>query len=361
MCSGKRTAQSHAGGAPGQTGAMSDSAPSVPQASDTRDDAGLTRLIYGAMPLGGAWDADVPLTDDQLEKGFRALDAAAEAGFRDLDLADIYAAGKSETVVGRWLEQDPRRRERMRVQTKAGIRLPGSTVGPQEPKHYRLDARTVRESLEGSLSRLGVEAVERFFVHRWDPLADLTQLGAALDAIVDEGLARRVAVSNLPWGRLEMLQQAMSHPLSAAQVQLSLDHRDLIERQILWNHPEGRTVDPDGTFLERCARAGLEIQAWGSLAQGIYTGAPAPDSTDETRSLGPATALVRRLAEEMGCSGEAVVLAWLMRLPQGIRPVIGTTDPERIRACAEADDAVAKMTHERWYELWSTARGRDVP
>lgn len=348
---------------------MSDPSPSVPQPSDTgdgtgediRDDAGRTRLIYGAMPLGGSWDARDPLSEEQTQIGFAALDAAEEAGYRDLDLADIYAAGKSETVVGRWLAQDPRRRQRMRLQTKAGIRLPGSTAGPHDPVHYRLDAATLRGGLESSLERLGAQSVERFFVHRWDPLADLGQLGAALDAIVDEGLARRVAVSNMPWDRIEMLQQAMSHPLTAAQVQLSLDHRDLIDRQVLWNHPEGRTVEPDGTFLDRCARAGMEIQAWGSLAQGIFTGAPAPTSTDEVRNLEPTVELVRQLAQELGCSREAVVLAWLMRLPQRVRPVIGTTDPERIRACAEADAAATNMTHEHWYRLWSTARGHDGP
>ena len=124
---------------------MSDSSTSVPQPSDSRDDPGLTRLIYGAMPLGGSWSADDPLTEEQEEVGFAALDAAEEAGYRDLDLADIYAAGKSETVVGRWLAQDPQRRQRMQVQTKAGIRIPGGTAAGDAPMHYRLDAATVRE------------------------------------------------------------------------------------------------------------------------------------------------------------------------------------------------------------------------
>ena len=123
---------------------MSDSSTSVPQPSDSRDDPGLTRLIYGAMPLGGSWDADDPLTQEQEQVGFAALDAAEEAGYRDLDLADIYAAGKSETVVGRWLAQDPQRRQRMRVQTKAGIRIPGATAASDAPMHYRLDAAAVR-------------------------------------------------------------------------------------------------------------------------------------------------------------------------------------------------------------------------
>lgn len=340
---------------------MSDSTPSVPQTDVPRDDAGLTRAIYGAMPLGGTWKQEDPLTDEQTELGFRALDAAVEAGFRDLDLADIYAAGKSEVVVGRWLSQSPRWRDRVRIQTKAGLRLPGSTGPAGAPHHCRLDRASLLGALEGSLERLGLERVERFFVHRWDPLADVGHLGRTLDEIVEQGLARRIAVSNLSWSRIETLQRHMTTPISATQVQFSLDHRDLVEQQVLWNHPEGRVLEADDALLERCAQAGLEIQAWGSMAQGIFTGAPAPDSTDEIRHLEPTIDLVRRLGQEMGCSREAVVLAWIMRLPQRLRPVIGTTDPQRIRACAQADAAAANMTHEQWYALWASARGHDVP
>jgi len=340
---------------------MSDSTSSVPQTDGPRDDGRLTRAIYGAMPLGGTWDRDDPLTDEQTEIGFRALDAAVEAGFRDLDLADIYAAGKSELVVGRWLRSRPRWRDQVRVQTKAGIRLPGSTAPGDAPHHCRLDRASLLGALEGSLERLGLERVERFFVHRWDPLADVAQLGRTLEEILEQGLARRIAVSNLSWSRIETLQQHMSAPISATQVQFSLDHRDLVEQQVLWNHPEGRLLETDDALLERCAQAGMEIQAWGSMAQGIFTGAPAPDSTDENRHLEPTIERVRLLAQELDCSGEAVVLAWLMRLPQRVRPVIGTTDPERIRACAQADAAATKMTYEQWYGLWACARGHDLP
>lgn len=340
---------------------MSDPTSSVPHSDASRDDAQHTRLIYGAMPLGGSWEASEALTDEQQDRAFTALDAAAEAGYRDLDLADIYAAGKSETVVGRWLRERPELRGQMRVQTKAGIRMPGSTAPHDAPMHCRLDPRTLRESLEGSLERLGLERVDTFFIHRWDPLADIAALGAELDALRSEGLTRDIAVSNLSWDRMELLQEHMDSPLTAVQLQLSLDHRDFVERQVLRNHPEGRDVDFDEVLLDRCAQHGIEIQAWGSMAQGIFTGAPAPDSTDEPRNLEPTIDLVRQLAQGLGCSREAVVLAWLLRLPQRIRPVIGTTSPERIRACVQADAAAAQMTYEQWYALWTAARGHSLP
>ena len=66
-------------------------------------------------------------------------------------------------------------------------------------------------------------------------------------------------------------------------------------------------------------------------------------------------------AAELGVSREAVVLAWLLRLPWGVRPVIGTQDPERVAACAEAAAAAEAMDSAQWHRLWTAARGRPLP
>lgn len=379
----------------GHNGAMTSvpdsSAPIVPDtaASDPRsdDDAGQSsaaRLIYGAMGLGGSWTTE-NLTDEDLRTGFQALDTALQVGIRDIDLADIYTLGKSETTVGQWLAADPARRSQVTLQTKAGIRLPGITTRPEAPVHYRLDAATLRAGLEGSLDRLGVSSVDRFLIHRWDPLADPAEVAATLDALVDDGLTAGLGISNVSWHRTALLQRHLHHPLQAVQVQLSLGHRDFVERQILWDHPDATGVDFSEELLDECAAAGIELQAWGSLDQGRYTrpvtpksgqAAPggadtdpaAPDGagpgdagTDGTGPDGAAAGLVREIATELSTSPEAVVLAWLMRLPQRIRPVIGTTNPARIQACAQAETVVGKITHEHWYALLNAARGSNIP
>lgn len=312
-----------------------------------------TRLVYGAMALGGSWDG-ADLTDQEFAHGFAALSAAHDAGFRVIDLADIYTAGKSESVVGQWLAENPVRPE-LTLQTKAGIRLPGNTAPEDAPVHYRLDRATLRDGLEGSLARLGVDAVDRFLIHRWDPLADVAEVGTVLDELVEEGLTRGIGVSNVSWYRLDLLQRHLHHPVEVVQSQLSLGHRDFVERQILWDHPDGTAVDFSEELLDEAAASGVEIQAWGALDQGRYTREP-QDSAD------PATAdLVRQIATDLRCSPEAVVLAWIMRLPQRVRPVIGSADPGRIRACAEADRALAGLTYEHWYALLNSARGRNIP
>lgn len=313
-----------------------------------------SQLIYGAMGLGGNWDRS-ELTEVDIALGFAALDAAVDAGIIDIDLADIYTCSKSESVVGQWLAADPTRRSVVRLQTKAGIRLPGNTAPTGAPVHYRLDERTVREGLEGSLSRLGVDSVDRFLVHRWDPLSDSQRVAAVLDRLVDEGLTRSVGVSNVSWQRLSVLQRFMHHRLDALQMQLSLGHRGAVESQIMWNQPQQSAYACADDLLDRCQEAGVEVQAWGPLDQGRYV-------RDNPDPLDAATAeCVSRIAAELSTSPEAVALAWVMRLPQCIRPVIGTTDPARITACAQAVETVKYLSHEHWYQLLNTARGNNVP
>lgn len=340
----------------------SSSAPIVPDdiaSEDTPDGTGhgkraATRLIYGAMALGGSWH-DATVTDDDLAVASAALDTAVEVGMREIDLADIYTLGKSETVVGQWLAEHPGTREQLLLQTKAGIRIPGITASPEDPVHYRLDKSTLRGGLEGSLERLGVDAVDRFLIHRWDPLADPAAVATVLDELIDDGLTAGVGISNVSWYRLNLLQRHLQHPIQAVQVQLSLGHRDFVERQILWDHPEAAAVDFSEELLDECAATGIEIQAWGSLDQGRFT----RKNTDAEHAT--TAALVQEIADDIGCSAEAVALAWIMRLPQRIRPVIGTTNPARIRACAQAETAARALTHEHWYALLNSARGSNIP
>lgn len=68
-----------------------------------------------------------------------------------------------------------------------------------------------------------------------------------------------------------------------------------------------------------------------------------------------------RLAEAEGTTPEAIVLWWLQRHPAGIVPVVGTTRPERIRACRDAVTRAPGLGHEQWYELWTAARGAPLP
>lgn len=316
-----------------------------------------SRLIYGCMTIGGSWD-DNPPDGGTVDRARSAVRAALDVGITDFDHADIYACGKSETVFGELLAEDPGLVRRVTVQTKCGVRLPGNTAAPGAPVHYRLDRDTIRSGLEGSLRRLGVDSVERLMLHRPDPLADPQEVAAALDELRKEGLIRSVGLSNMSTLQVSLYQQLLATPVTALQLELSLRHRGFVEQQILANHPDGTEHSfPEG-LLEYCTANGIEVQAWGAMARGLYTGAPIPP---EDRHAEAAAATVARIAAAHGVPGEAVVLAWLMKHPGGVRPVLGSTDPTRIAACAEAEDLAPRMGHEEWYALLTAARGGPVP
>ena len=167
-----------------------------------------------------------------------------------------------------------------------------------------------------------------------------------------------MGVSNRSGPQIEMLQERLEVPVVGNQLEMSLLKRAWLESTVLVNHAEGTDYSfPHGT-VEHCVRKGIRLQAYGSLARGLYTGAPAAARTPAEEA---ATSLVAALAAEKGTTGEAIVLGWLMRHPAGIAPVIGTANPDRILACAGAPEAAAAMTRAEWYGLWVAARGSNIP
>jgi predicted oxidoreductase len=147
-------------------------------------------------------------------------------------------------------------------------------------------------------------------------------------------------------------------PIVANQLEMSLLRRDWVESTVLVNHPEGRGYSfPHGT-VEYCVANGVELQAYGSLAQGRFTGA-------QSAELSPAESAtadkLAQLAAEKNTTPESVLLGWLMKHPAGISPVVGTTNPARIQACADAASVAAGMSRAEWYGLWVSARGNNIP
>ncbi|WP_411373961.1 aldo/keto reductase family oxidoreductase [Arthrobacter sp. MPF02] len=313
----------------------------------------MQELIYGCMGLGGSW-SDEPHGSAHVDEAAAAIHAALDVGITLFDHADIYRNGKSEAVFGEVLAATPGLRDRIRLQTKCGIRL--NEQGLQT--HYDLSRESILERVNGSLQRLGTDYVDILLLHRPDPLADPAEVAAAVGQLMAEGKVRQLGVSNMSGAQIEVLQDRLETPVVANQLEMSLLKRAWLESQVLVNHPEHLEYSfPHGT-VEYCTRHSITLQAYGSLARGMYTGAE-PETPGSAES---ATAeLVAQLTGEYGATGEAILLGWLMRHPAGIAPVIGTVNPGRIRACAAAAKVAAAMSRADWYRLWVTARGSDIP
>lgn len=313
----------------------------------------MQELIYGCMGLGGSW-SDEPHGPGHVDEAAAAVQAALDAGITLFDHADIYRSGKSEAVFGEVLAATPGLRDRIRLQTKCGIRL--NERGLQT--HYDLSRDAILERVNGSLQRLRTDHVDILLLHRPDPLADPAEVASAVGQLMAEGKVRQLGVSNMSGSQIEVLQDKLETPVVANQLEMSLLKRAWLESQVLVNHPEHLDYSfPHGT-VEYCTRNAITLQAYGSLARGLYTGAE-PESPTSAES---ATAeLVSELAAEHGTSGEAILLGWLMKHPAGIAPVIGTINPDRIRACADAARVAAALSRADWYRLWVTARGSNIP
>ncbi|SDL48132.1 Predicted oxidoreductase [Arthrobacter sp. ok362] len=310
-------------------------------------------LVYGCMGLGGSWAAESYSSAD-VEEAATAVDAAMGVGITLFDHADIYRHGKAEAVFGEVLARTPGLREKIRLQTKCGIRL-----GEQGLEtYYDLSRDGILERVNESLARLRTDYVDVLLLHRPDPLMDPAEVASAVGQLMAEGKVRAVGVSNMSGPQIEMLQDRLEVPVVANQLEMSLLKRAWLESTVLVNHAEGTDYSfPHGT-VEHCVRNGIRLQAYGSLARGLYTGAPAAVPTPAEEAT---TAIVAALAAEKGTTGEAIVLGWLMKHPAGIAPVIGTANPDRILACAGAAEAAAAMTRAEWYGLWVAARGSNIP
>jgi predicted oxidoreductase len=298
------------------------------------------------MGLGGDW-TPAPYGSADIDQAAAAVEAALSIGVSVFDHADIYRFGKAEQVFGEVLKRTPGLRERIEIQTKCGIRL--------DADHAPYDLSTIVARLDDSLVRLGVDYVDTLLLHRPDPLLEPVAVAAAVAELHAAGKIRSLGVSNMSGAQIAFLQREIDLPIVVNQLEMSLHRHDWVDSTVLVNHPDGAdNTFPHGT-LEYCASNGVRLQAWGALAQGRYSGATGA-AAEET-----ASALVQTLAEAKNTTREAIVLGWLMRHPAHIDPVLGSSDPARIRACGDAAAQAAAMTRDEWFALYLAARGRPLP
>lgn len=302
--------------------------------------------LYGCMGLGGTWDT-APYTAADIAHAEAAVEAALAIGITAFDHADIYRKGKAEAVFGELLARAPELRDRIVLQTKCGIRQAEGDL----PGMYDLRGPSIVRRVEESLGRLRTDVIDVLLLHRPDPLTGPEEIARALTSLRDQGLVRHFGVSNMSAAQIAALREHLEFPLVANQLEMSLSSRDWVEAGVLVNTPAtAENGFPLGT-IEYCRAHDVQLQAWGALAQGRYTGV-----TDS-----PAARLVSALAERKRTTPETILLWWLQRHPARIAPVIGTSRPERILACRDAVTREPELTHEEWYELWVTARGGPLP
>ena len=311
-------------------------------------DLNVSRIGYGCMGIGGSWD-DAPLTDSVRKAAVQSVQAALDAGINFFDHADIYCNGKSEEAFAELWKDSPQLRQQIYLQTKCGIRF-----GP--PLHrFDFSYEHIIRSVEGSLRRLQTDYIDVLLLHRPDPLVEPEEVARAFDELSRSGKVRWFGVSNHTAAQMELLRNFLNQPIVVNQVEFNLVHTHLLDEGIVFNQNNPRLTRNEGV-MEYCRLHHITLQAWGPLAAGRLTGRPRPNDENHVRE---AAKLIMQMATEKGVSPEAILIAWILRHPARIQPLPGTTNPERIRAAAEAEEV--SLTREEWYSLFIAGRGEKLP
>ncbi|MFA7343157.1 MAG: aldo/keto reductase [Terrimicrobiaceae bacterium] len=313
-----------------------------------------SQLVYGCAGLGGKWDGS-PLAAETAGDALRVIRAALDCGFTFFDHADIYCLGKSEEAFGAILRDQPSLRDRIVLQSKCGVRFAGDPV-PGAPGRYDFSRSHIVHSVEGSLGRLKTDRLDILLLHRPDALVEPDEVAEAFDDLHASGKVRHFGVSNHSLHQVELLRKFLRQPIVVHQIEFSLLHTLLLDTGVSVNQDKPRFSRPGEGLLDYCRLHEISVQAWTPLAKGRLSGRPL-EPGEEPR-VARAAALVGELAREKGVSREAIVLAWILRHPARIQPVVGTMDEARIRACAGACDV--SLTREEWYALFVAARGEPM-
>ena len=301
-----------------------------------------SRLAYGCWRIAGTWEA-AKVTPEGEAVGRKAVIAAFEAGYTLFDLADIYCDGVCEKVFGHALKEVAGMRQRVLIATKCGIRKKGDPH-PDSPYRYDFSADHIVHSCEESLRRLGVERVDLYQLHRADFLGNPEEVAGAFSKLKKAGKAREFGLSNFRASQLAALQKACPMPLIVNQVEISLLRPDCLH---------------DGT-LDQCLAENITPMAWSPLAGGrIADNGPIDLQTPDHAHRIHIRETLDLVGRERGVTRSVVALAWLLKHPAKIIPIVGSTHPERIRDAINATEI--ELTRDEWYRLMEAVHGQRLP
>ncbi|NVN17223.1 aldo/keto reductase [Muricauda sp. HICW] len=283
-----------------------------------------SRIISGAMTWG-SWGKKL-----SKKEMIDLMHHSIECGLTTFDHADIYGSYSTEADFGAAYANSGVNRKDIQLITKCGIQM---TRGrDNKVNHYQYNKEYIIWSAEESMKKLHTDYLDLFLMHRPSPLMHPGDIAEAAQHLLDSGKIKQFGVSNFTTSQVAMLDNVI--PVEGNQVEFSLTHHDPMY---------------DGTFDDCIANKRMAM-AWSPLGSFFR-------ETDEK---------VERIKEAMGplldkydANESQLLLAWILKHPAHVHPVIGTTNKKRIEQSAAA--AKIDLELQDWFTLLVAAQGHDVP
>lgn len=277
---------------------------------------------------------------DQLtiSEATKMVDSALEQGITLFDHADIYGGGRSEEIFGKVLSENKGMRDRMRIQTKCGIR----------DGFYDCSSAHIITSVEDSLMRLQTECIDVLLLHRPDALMEVDEIAEAFQYLLKSGKVRQFGVSNFNSVQLELLQSACKIPLVANQMQFGLMHAGMVSQGMETNTMFEGAVQRDLAALDYCRLHNITVQAWSPLQYGFFEGNFI--GNDKFPEL---NRVLENIAEHYAVSKTAIAIAWILRHPAKMQAIVGTMNIQHLKEICSAEKV--HLSRKEWYELYHAA------
>ncbi|MHA7863273.1 aldo/keto reductase [Flagellimonas marinaquae] len=283
-----------------------------------------SRIISGAMTWG-SWGKKLS-KKEMMELMHHSIDC----GLTTFDHADIYGSYSTEADFGAAFSDSGIKRESIQLITKCGIQL---TRGRDNRiNHYQYDKDYIIWSAEESLRKLKTDYLDFFLIHRPSPLMEPNEIAEAARHLLVSGKIKKFGVSNFTTSQVAILEKTI--PVEGNQVEFSLTHHDPMY---------------DGVFDDCIANKRMAM-AWSPL--GSFFREDDEQTARIKEAIGP-------LMDKYGTDESQLLLAWILKHPAQVHPVIGTTNKQRIKLAAEAIKIDLEL--QDWFALLVAAQGHDVP
>ncbi|MDQ1000674.1 putative oxidoreductase [Neobacillus niacini] len=268
----------------------------------------------------------------------RFVQTALEQGANFFDHADIYGGGACEEIFADAIHMNADIREKIILQSKCGIRK----------GMFDFSKEHILHSVDGILKRLNTEYLDTLLLHRPDALMEPEEVAEAFDILETTGKVRHFGVSNQNPMQIQLLQKYVKQPIVANQLQLSITNANMISNGLNVNMENDSAINRDGSVLDFCRLNDITIQPWSPFQYGFFEGVFLGNE-----KFPELNQKIDEIAAKYEVSNTTIAIAWLLRHPAKMQPVIGTMNVDRLKECCKASEIT--LTREEWYEIFRAA------